>query len=211
MRSCLRAAASVAVCLAVAQHVSAQTYTVTAVDVYVRAAPGGFMIGTLYNGDHFRKQQSNSGYYWGRAGGTAQICGWVDAGSLTPGGTVNTTCGGSGSTATGQAARDFLLANWARRVNDYIPGVFYVGGDSGSRTHIVSGLSAHLYGNYDGVSFHHQITTTALTSSANLDWRWISDSDEAVVVKLENGPWAFMRRDKLPTNLPYKDGNSRPD
>jgi hypothetical protein len=124
---------------------------------------------------------------------------------------VNTVCGGSGSTATGQAARDFLLANWARRVNDYIPGVFYIGGDTGSRTHIVAGLTAHLYGNYDGVSFHHQITTTALDSSADLDWRWISDSDEAVVVKQVGGPWAFMRRDKLPASLPYKDGNSRTD
>jgi hypothetical protein len=44
-----------------------------------------------------------------------------------------------------------------------------------------------------------------------LDWRWISDSGEAVVVKLQNGPWAFIRRDKLPTTLLYKDGNYRTD
>jgi hypothetical protein len=31
------------------------------------------------------------------------------------------------------------------------------------------------------------------------------------MVKQENGPWAFMRRDKLPTMLRYKDGNFRTD
>jgi hypothetical protein len=75
----------------------------------------------------------------------------------------------------------------------------------------VSSLTAHLFGNYDGTSFHHQITTTALDSSENLDWRWISDSGEAVVVKQQNGPWAFIRRDKLPATLLYKDGNYRTD
>ena len=68
-----------------------------------------------------------------------------------------------------------------------------------------------LYGNYDGASFHNQLTTVALDSSAQLAWRWVSDSGEAVMVKQSNGPWAFMRRDKLPSQLKYKDGNFRTD
>jgi hypothetical protein len=198
---------------AVAAQVSAQTYVVTANDLYVRAAPGGFAIGTLYQGDHFRRQQTSSNglWYWGRCGGTAQMCGWVGNGSLNQGGTVSITCSGSGSTATGLSARHHLLANWAKCVNDYVPGQWYIGGDTPSTTQINAGMTAHLYGNYDGTSFHHQITTTALNSSAQLAWRWVSDSGEAVMVKQENGPWAFMRRDKLPTMLRYKDGNFRTD
>jgi hypothetical protein len=213
MRAYLRAAATVLITLALLPAASAQTYVVAATDLYVRSAPGGFMIGTLYSGDHFRRQQSTGDglWFWGRAGGTAQKCGWVQSAYLNSGGTVTTVCGGSGSTATGIAARQFLLANWAKCVNDYVPGVIYVGGDSGSRTQINAGQTAHLYGNYDGTSFHHQITTTALDSSATIDWRWISDSGEAIVVKLADGPWAFMRRDKLPTQLRYKDGVFRTD
>ena len=179
-------------------------------DVYVRSNPGGFMIGTLYANDSFRWKQTNGGDFWGRCGGTAQMCGWVPSAYLTPGGTANVVCSGSGSTATGIGSRQYLLATLAKCVNDYVPGVFFIDSSSGNRTHIPAGLTANLYGNYDGTSFHHQILGP-LDSSANLDWRWISDSGEAVVVKLENGPWAYMRRDKLPTSLPYKDGVSRTD
>ena len=180
-------------------------------DVYVRSNPNGFMIGTLYANDSFRWKQTNGGDFWGRCGGTAQMCGWVPSEYFTPGGSADVVCGGSGSTATGTGSRQYLLANYAKCVNDYVPGVFFIDSSSGNRVHIPAGLTAHLYGNYDGSSFHHQITTTALDSTAKLDWRWVSDSGEAVVVKLENGPWAFMRRDKLPNSLPYKDGNSRTD
>jgi hypothetical protein len=179
-------------------------------DVYVRSNPGGFMIGTLYANDSFRWKQTNGSDFWGRCGGTAQMCGWVPSAYLTPGGTANIVCGGSGSTATGVGSRQYLLANFAKCVNDYVPGVFFIDSSSGNRVHIPAGLTANLYGNYDGTSFHHEVVT-GLDSSANLDWRWISDSGEAVVVKLENGPWAFMRRDKLPTSMPYKDGVSRTD
>jgi len=198
-----------------AASLNAQTYQwkvrSDVTDVYVRSNPGGFMIGTLYANDSFRWKQTNGGDFWGRCGETAQMCGWVPSAYLTPGGTANIVCSGSGSTATGIGSRQYLLATLAKCVNDYVPGVFFIDSSSGNRVHIVAGLTAHLYGNYDGTSFHHQITTTALDSTANLDWRWISDSGEAVVVKLENGPWAYMRRDKLPTSLPYKDGVSRTD
>jgi hypothetical protein len=180
-------------------------------DVYIRSNPNGFMIGTLYANDSFRWTHTNGGDFWGRCGGTAQKCAWVPATYLTPGGTANIVCSGSGSTATGIGSRQHLLATHAKCVNDYVPGVFFIDSSSGSRVHIVSGLTAHLYGNYDGTSFHHQITSVALDSSAVLDWRWISDSGEAVVVKLQNGPWAFMRRDKLPTTLRYKDDVFRTD
>jgi hypothetical protein len=193
---------------------AAQTYQwqvkSTVSDVYVRSNPGGFMIGTLYGDDSFRWKQTNGADFWGRCGGTAQMCGWVPSDYLTPGGSANIVCSGSGSTATGVASRQYLLANFAKCVNDYVPGVFFIDSSSGNRVHIPAGLTANLYGNYDGTTFHHQIMT-GLDSSANLDWRWISDSGEAVVVKLENGPWAYMRRDKLPTSLPYKDGVSRTD
>lgn len=190
---------------------SAQTYEVTSNDVYIRAAPNGFSIGTLYDGDHFRRQQTSGAYYWGRCGGTAQMCGWVSTGSLTPGGSVSIVCGGSGSTATGLSARHYLLDNYAKCVNDYVPGKWYIGGDTPSGVDVSPGMTAHLYGNYDGNTFHHRITTTALNSSANLAWRWVSDSGEAVMVKQAGGPWAFIRRDKLPTQLLYKDGNTRTD
>jgi hypothetical protein len=190
---------------------SAQTYVVTANDLYIRSNPQGFAIGTLYSGDSFKRQQTSGAYYWGRCGGTAQMCGWVSNGSLASGGSVSITCGGSGSTATGIASRQHLLANWAKCVNDYVPGVMYVGGDTPNNVNINAGMSAHLYGNYDGASFHHQITSVALTSTADLAWRWVSDSGEAVMVKQANGPWAFMRRDKLPSQLRYKDGIDRTD
>jgi hypothetical protein len=180
-------------------------------DVYIRSNPNGFMVGTLYANDSFRWKQTNGAYFWGRCGGTAQKCAWVGSEWLTPGGSANIVCSGSGSTATGIGSRQHLLATYAKCVNDYVPGVFFIDSSSGSRVHIVEGLTAHLYGNYDGTSFHHQITSTSLDSSAVLDWRWISDSGEAVVVKLQDGPWAFMRRDKLPTQLRYKDGNFRTD
>lgn len=190
----------------------AQTYLVTANDVYIRAAPNGFAIGTLFQGNSFKRQQTGSlGYYWGRCGGNAQTCGWVSSDYLTPGGSVSITCGGSGSTATGLPARQHLLANWAKCVNDYVPGVMYEGGDTPNNVDIVPGLSAHLYGNYDGTTFHNQLTTVALDSTASLAWRWVSDSGEAVMVKQTNGPWAFMRRDKLPATLKYKDGVFRTD
>jgi hypothetical protein len=191
---------------------SAQTYLVTANDVYIRSAPNAFAIGTLFQGNSFRRQQDGSlGYYWGRCGGNAQMCGWVSSSYLTPGGSVSITCGGSGSTATGIGSRQHLLANWARCVNDYVPGVMYVGGDTPNNVDINPGMTAHLYGNYDGTSFHNQLTTVALDSTASLAWRWVSDSGEAVMVKQTNGPWAFMRRDKLPNTLKYKDNVFRTD
>jgi hypothetical protein len=180
-------------------------------DVYIRANPNGFFVGTLYGNDSFRWKQTNGAYFWGRCGGTAQKCAWVASEYLTPGGSADVVCSGSGSTANGIASRQYLLATFAKCVNDYVPGVFFIDSSSGSRVHISPGKTAHLYGNYDGNSFHHQITTTALNESAVLDWRWISDSGEAVVVKLQNGPWAFMRRDKLPTTLRYKDDVFRTD
>lgn len=194
-----------------ATNASAQTYTVTAQDVYIRAAPNGFSIGTLFSGNLFKRYSSSGGYYWGRCGGNAQMCGWVSSGSLTQGGTVNLTCSGSGSTATGLAARHYLLDNYAKCVNDYVPGKWYIGGDTPNNVDILPGMTAHLYGNYNGTSFHNQLTTVALDSSAQLAWRWVSDSGEAVMVKQTNGPWAFMRRDKLPAQLLYKDGNTRTD
>lgn len=198
--------------LTTASSAAAQTYTVTAQDLYIRAAPNGFAIGTLFYGNAFKRQQTGSlGYYWGRCGGNAQMCGWVSSEYLTSGGTVNITCSGSGSTATGLSARHYLLDNYAKCVNDYVPGKWYIGGDTPNNVDIIAGQTAHLYGNYDGTSFHNQITTTALDSSAQLAWRWVSDSGEAVMVKQANGPWAFIRRDKLPNQLLYKDGNTRTD
>lgn len=194
------------------RSVAAQTYTVTAQDLYIRAAPNGFAIGTLFYGNSFKRYQTGSlGYYWGRCGGNAQMCGWVSSAWLTSGGTVNLTCSGSGSTATGLSARHYLLDNYAKCVNDYVPGKWYIGGDTPNNVDILPGMTAHLYGNYDGNTFHNQLTTTALDSSAPLAWRWVSDSGEAVMVKLTDGPWAFMRRDKLPNTLRYKDGNYRTD
>src|SRR5690349_1863586 len=114
-------------------------------DVYVRSNPNGFMVGTLYADDSFRWKQTNSSDFWGRAGGTAQLCGWVPSAYLTPGGSANVVCGGSGSTATGIGSRQYLLATYAKCVNDYVPGAFFVDSSSGSRVHIVSGLTAHLY------------------------------------------------------------------
>lgn len=97
----------VAVCaiVAIAANAAAQTYQLKVrsdvPDVYVRSNPGGFMIGTLYANDSFRWKETNGSDFWGRAGGTAQLCGWVPSAYLTPGGSANVVCSGSGSTATG--------------------------------------------------------------------------------------------------------------
>src|SRR4029077_15246865 len=60
---------------------AAQTYQwkvkSSVTDVYVRSNPGGFMIGTLFSDDSFRWKQTNGSDFWGRCGGTAQMCGWV--------------------------------------------------------------------------------------------------------------------------------------
>jgi hypothetical protein len=215
MRNAVGIAVGLLVSAALTSVAAAQTYQwkvkSSVSDVYVRSNPGGFMIGTLYANDSFRWKQTNGGDFWGRCGGTAQMCGWVPSTYLTPGGTANLVCSGSGSTATGIGSRQYLLANFAKCVNDYVPGVFFIDSSSGSGVRVVPGLTAHLYGNYDGTSFHHQITSTPIDNSTFLSWRWISDSGEAVVVKEDNGPWAFIRRDKLPTSLLYKDGVSRTD
>ena len=108
------------------------------------------MIGTLFSDDSFRWKQTNGSDFWGRCGGTAQMCGWVPSTYLTPGGSANIVCGGSGSTATGVGSRQYLLANFAKCVNDYVPGVFFIDSSSGNRVHIPAGLTANLYGNYDG-------------------------------------------------------------
>ncbi len=201
--------------LSFAASASAQTYQwrvkLSVADLYIRTAPNGFMIGTLYGGDSFRWKRTDNGYFYGFCGGTAQRCAWLGSAYMEPGGSAQTTCSGNGSTAVGLEARHYLIDNYAKCVNDYVPGKWYLGGDTGNRTKIVPGLTAHLYGNYRNGTFYHQITTTALDSSAIIDWRWVSDNGEAVVVKLKDGPWAYMRRDKLPTTLLYKDGVYRTD
>src|SRR5262249_59086008 len=102
-------AAVVFVFAALASAASAQTFQwkvrSDVTDVYVRSNPGGFMIGTLYANDSFRWKQTNGGDFWGRCGGTAQMCGSVPSTYLTPGGTANVGCSGSGSTAPANQSR----------------------------------------------------------------------------------------------------------
>jgi hypothetical protein len=211
MRNALCFASGLALLCTFAVNANAQTYTVTANDVYIRSNPGGFSIGTLYSGDHFRRVQTNGSDYWGYCGGTASKCAWVPSAYLALGGSVSTVCGGSGSTATGIGSRQYLLANYAKCVNDYVPGHFFIDTGGGTSASIPAGLTANLYGNYDGTTFHHQIPGITMDSSSSIAWRWISDSGEAVMVKLANQPWGFMRRDKLTTTLKYADGNYRTD
>src|SRR4029079_14445130 len=131
---------------------SAQTYQwkvkSTVSDVYVRSNPGGFMIGTLYGDDSFRWKQTNGSDFWGRCGGTAQMCGWVASDYLTPGGSATIVCSGSGSTATGVGSRHYLLANFAKCVNDYVPGVFFIDSGSGGGGPIVAWRRGDLSANY---------------------------------------------------------------
>ncbi len=185
--------------------------------IYVRAGPREIAIGTLYSGSGFRKQQTSSQdsrYWWGRAGGNAQLCGWIDSSFLTPGGSTNITCGGSGVDAYGIPVRDWLLANLAKRINDYFatkPGNGTWLKSDGEGTNATANF--YLYGNYDGTSFHNQYSTLFPDDKFVL-WRWIHKSGEAVMVRLTNdgeSVWGFMRRDKLRTYLPYADGIFRDD
>jgi hypothetical protein len=128
MRSALCLVVGFILLSVIATSATAQTYQwkvqSSVTDVYIRSNPNGFFVGTLYGNDSFRWKQTNGAYFWGRCGGTAQKCAWVASEYLTPGGNADVVCSGSGSTANGIASRQYLLATFAKCVNDYVPSVF---------------------------------------------------------------------------------------
>lgn len=193
----------------------AENRYVTADSLYVRSNPRGFFVGTLfgnaYGNSGFYRQQTSGYYAYGYAGGNFQGCGWVETQYTAPGGSTPAGCASAGFQGYGVASRQFLLANYARQVNDYIPGRSLPLADGGNSVRIKPGVVAGVYGNYRGGS--HQNFYANIDSRWPLAWRWVSQDGRSVAVNVYPGTsyavWAFVRRDKLPDRLPYSDGVSR--
>ena len=76
------AAAAIAVSVVAAPAASAVTHPVCANNLYVRAAPGGVIIGTLYRFDNFDVDRYSPSGLWayGHAYGNVHQDGWVQSG-----------------------------------------------------------------------------------------------------------------------------------
>lgn len=194
----------------------AQVYTVRdgVTEVYTRLAPDAFITGTLYAGDRFSRQQNTSANdWWGRCGGSAQLCGWVNSTSesgaslFISGGLQILFCSGSGYTQKGIELRRHLIATTGYCVNDYVPGKMYIPEvETGERVFMKTGLNGYLHGNHVLNIFSHPYTNLGLLTSNNeLDWRYVTLDRNAMMMKLKGGPWGFMKRNLFPDQLPYRD------
>jgi hypothetical protein len=192
-------------------HALAENRQVNADSLYVRMNPQGFFVGTLYRNAGFYRQQTSGDYAYGYAGGNFQGCGWVETAWTVAGGSTTPGCTSPGFNDTGVASRQYLLANYASKVNDYIPGQSLPLANGGSSVRIKSGIVAGVYGNYRGGS--HQNFYFNIDENTPLAWRWVSADGRSVAVNLypgtANALWGFVLREKLPDRLPYSDGVSR--
>lgn len=193
----------------------AENRYVAADSLYVRLNPRGFFVGTLYGNAYgnagFYRQGTSGDYIYGYAGGNFQGCGWVETRWTQPGGSSPAGCAHAGFQGSGSASRQYLLAHYARQVNDYIPGQHLPLANGGSAVRIKPGMRAGLYGNYRGGS--HQNFYGYIDASFPLAWRWVSHDGRSVAVNLwpgtDHAVWGFVLRDKLPDRFPYTDGVSR--
>ena len=78
----LMASAAIAVSIAAAPAASAVVHPVCATNLYVRAEPGGVIIGTLYASDNFDVDHYSPSGKWvyGHAYGKVHQDGWVQSG-----------------------------------------------------------------------------------------------------------------------------------
>ncbi|MEO6064986.1 MAG: hypothetical protein ABIP49_04300 [Lysobacterales bacterium] len=193
----------------------AENRLVDANSLYVRTNPRGFFVGTLfgktYGSSGFFRQQTSGDYSYGYAGGNFQGCGWVETAFTKLGGNTPAGCAAPGFNDSGLASRQFLQANYARHVNDYIPGQNLPRINGGSAVRIKPGVTAGAYGNYRGGA--HQNFYANINSEYPLAWRWVSTDGRSVAVNVWPGEphavWAFVPRSALPDTLPYSDGIRR--
>lgn len=212
MRKLVFPAIAMVAALLSAAAVHAENRHVDADSLYVRANPRGFFVGTLFRNAGFFRQQTSNDYAYGYAGGNFQGCGWVETTWTDVGGNTPPGCAAAGFSGSGAASRQFLLANYASAVNDYLPGKNLPLLNGGSFVRVKPGETAGLYGNYRGGS--HKNFYVNIDSSTPLSWRWISDDGRSVAVNYYPGDearsgWAFIRRSALPDKLTYSDGVAR--
>lgn len=188
---------------------------VTAQSLYVRMNPRGFFLGTLYVNAGFYRRQTVDYYSYGWCTGNYQGCGWVETAYTAAGGSTEAHCTSYGFQGYGEESRQYLLANYAANVNDYVanaatPLPLKEGGTS---VRIKVGSTAGFYGNYRGGTFQNRVSGLTLDSNSKIAWRWVSDDRRAVAVNLNPGTssaaWGFIPREDLPDKLPYSDGISR--
>jgi hypothetical protein len=184
------------------RHVSAQ-------NVYVRANPHGFFIGTLFNGESFNRSDTSGFYAWGFAAGSYQGCGWVETAATVAGGSSSVCNTAAHSTiVSGADSRKLLLASVASKVNDYIPGRTLPMIDGGSIVRVRAGVITSVFGNYR----HGRALNIygPVDASVPFAWRWVSADGRTVAVNAYPGEsraaWMFIPRNALPAQLPYSDG-----
>src|SRR2546430_8550011 len=112
---------------------------------YVRTNPNGFVIGTILGGS-FSVLQSHAskGEVWGKAGGHADRCGWVQEAAIArqSSGNGKPSCnpGEMRLTETGNVSRDYLLKLYALDINDRDAGPGHYS-NNGCRVHLNPGPS----------------------------------------------------------------------
>ncbi len=197
-----------------------QTYTANG-DVQVAHTPSGFYLGTLVNGEHFRRSFTGATWWHGNALGQTQLCGWVEGSKLSPYSSTTGSCG-SGRTYTGIDNRRYLLTQRGYCVNDYVfnknlPLLTY-GTYAGGLWNW-----SRLYRNYYDGSYLHQEyldasgTPIALApywaaNATTVTWRYVTLDQRAIVVKTNAHPaWGFVDRALLRPDLQYSDGVNRSD
>lgn len=192
----------------------AESRYVNAQSLLIRMNPRGFFLGTLYTNAGFYRTQTSDDYSYGWGTGNYQGCGWVETAYTTAGGSTPSNCSSSGYQGFGADSRRYLLANYAKNVNDYVENAATALPlkEGGTRTYIKAGSVAGYYGNYRGGTFQNRAGFN-LDANSYIAWRWISDDGRAVAVNLNPGTtyasWGFIPREDLPATLPYSDGISR--
>ncbi len=191
--------------------------------VYIRSAPQTFVIGTLFDNDKFTYNTDNSSgdYRWGHARGYANKCGWANINYLQPTTIVHTSdcTPAQYNDALGKDGRIFLLALYARCMNDYVPnqlgGVqpFFENTSSGTWQQTVPlGAPFPMHGNYNYTTYAVEGPVVGhIQPGQGLIWRWVSDNSGVILGKLNDGStfgegtWGFVPRYVMPPDLRYWD------
>lgn len=157
----------------------------------VRTNPNGFAIGTIAGSDTFYLLQSGSkGSAYGKANGSADLCGWVEEGHLEasslPGNHPRPACPPAFN-GTGAASRDFLLAHYASEVNDV--GAGSARANFGCPIRLAGDRA--LWGNVSGGSTAGP--QLAPSAGAKVSWRYRAKSNPGIAMVDANGVWGFIR------------------
>ena len=184
---------------AAADGAKAGLHTIKAHTVYVRANPGGYVIGTMFAGrsEHFDViKTSTTQYVWGYAGGDVHTCGWVPASALNPvkGAGHAPTCNPPRFAGTGAAARAYMQKFYSTRIN----------GLPGGGTKITTPASApqtFLYANFHpGSGLADPYTNLPIGPNTQVRWRYVTKAGpggQAVLVEYAK-TWGFIPIASLP-------------